>query len=142
MQAEKLLQEAREVAQKAAGEQKRNEGLAEVDDVLYERLYAIVSKQIGQLRVVLEVCAPSLSLHVDNIVPDSINHSFRVLRPKRRSECGFATKTQASWMTQNWSTERLGSAIYSRSEETIVQCLATCKRTRNVSCSHVFILFE
>lgn len=60
MQAEKLLQEAREVAQKAAGEQKRNEGLAEVDDVLYERLYAIVSKQIGQLRVVLEVCAPSL----------------------------------------------------------------------------------
>ena len=53
--ADKLLKEAREVAQKAAGEQRRNEGLAEVDDALYERLYAIVSKQIGQLRVVLEV---------------------------------------------------------------------------------------
>ena len=52
--ADKLLKEAREVAQKAAGEQRRNEGLAEVDDALYERLYAIVSKQIGQLRVVLE----------------------------------------------------------------------------------------
>ena len=54
--ADKLLKEAREVAMKAAGEQRRNEGLAEVDDALYERLYSIVSKQIGQLRVVLEVC--------------------------------------------------------------------------------------
>ena len=72
MQAEKLLQEAREVARKAAGEQRRNEGLAEVDDALYERLYSIVSKQIGQLRVVLEVHSPGRCT-ADDLVPDSLH---------------------------------------------------------------------
>lgn len=140
MQAEKLLQEAREVARKAAGEQRRNEGLAEVDDALYERLYAIVSKQIGQLRVVLEVCAPSLVGALSIIlylIPCIV--SSRVSRPRRRSEYGFATRTQANWMIRNWLMERLGSATFSRSEAITTQCLATYKLTRNVSCSPVFI---
>ena len=52
--AQQLLQEAREVARKAGGATQRMDGMAEVDDRLYERLYKIVSKQITQLRVVLE----------------------------------------------------------------------------------------
>ena len=50
----KLLAEAREVARQAAGERKRKEGLAPVDDALYERLYKIVSKQVrGSSMVVM-----------------------------------------------------------------------------------------
>jgi hypothetical protein len=52
--AAELLQEARQAAQNATGERRRAQGLTEVDDALYERLYKIVSQQIGQLRVVLE----------------------------------------------------------------------------------------
>ena len=81
MQAEKLLQEAREVARKAAGERRRNEGLAEVDDALYERLYSIVSKQIGQLRVVLEVHSTGRCTAGDN-VPESL-HRFVGSRGQR-----------------------------------------------------------
>ena len=50
--AAKLLAEAREVARQAAGERKRKEGMAPVDDALYERLYTIVSKQVTQLTLI------------------------------------------------------------------------------------------